>query len=35
MAIRVLSMEDAVEGQGTDSEEKNNLEPLGTSTCHA
>lgn len=34
VSIRALGMEDAVEGQGTDSEEKNNLEPLGISTCH-
>lgn len=34
MAITALGTEDAIEGQGTDSEE-NNFEPLGTSTCHA
>lgn len=33
MAITALGTEDAIEGQGTDSE--NNFEPLGTSTCHA
>lgn len=35
MAITALGMEDVIEGQGTDSEEKNNFEPLGTSACRA